>query len=169
MPQKRNPVACNFIIACASMVRHQAGALMEAMVQDHERASGPWMVEWVALPEAFLAASGALQHARHLTDGLHIDENRMRKNLEASGGLIMAEAVTMALAPYLGRPRAHELVSEISRRAIVEKKAFVELLASDPEISKHLDRVALERVLDPANYLGLAGEMVDRMLAALSR
>jgi len=169
MPQKRNPVACNFIIACASMVRHQAAALMDAMVQDHERASGPWMIEWIALPAAFLAASGALHQARNLTEGLHIDENRMRENLDATGGLIMAEAVTMALAPHIGRHRAHELVAEISRRAIVEKKAFGELLASDPEISKHLDRVALERVLDPANYLGLAGEMVDRMLAALSR
>jgi 3-carboxy-cis,cis-muconate cycloisomerase len=164
MPQKRNPVACNFIIACASIARHNASALMEAMVQDHERASGPWMVEWVALPEVFLAASGALFHARNLTAGLHIDETRMRENLDMTGGLISSEAVTMALAPHLGRARAHTLVSEISRQAIEQKKPFIELLAANPEVSKHLDRTALEKVLDPSNYLGLAREMVDRIL-----
>ena len=169
MPQKRNPVACNFILACASLARQNATALMEAMVQDHERASGAWMIEWVALPEVFLAASGALFHARNLAAGLHIDEQRMRENLDATGGLISSEAVMMALAPHLGRHRAHEVVAEISRRAIEEKKSFLDLLAATPEISKHLDRVALEKLLDPANYLGLAREMVDRVLALAPR
>ncbi|HLI79941.1 MAG TPA: 3-carboxy-cis,cis-muconate cycloisomerase [Candidatus Binataceae bacterium] len=164
MPQKRNPVACNFILACAAVVRQNASALIEAMVQDHERASGPWMVEWIALPEVFMAASGALFHARNLTEGLHIDEKRMRENLDATGGLISSEAVTMALAPHLGRDRAHQLVAEISRRAIEEKRPFLDLLATNATVSKHLDRAALERVLDPANYLGLAREMVEKAL-----
>jgi len=166
MPQKRNPVACSFIIACAALARQNAAALMEATVQDHERASGPWMIEWVALPEAFLAASGALFHARNLTGGLHIDEKRMRENLEATGGLISAEAVMMALAPHLGRHRAHELVAELSRRAIAERTSFIEILAADSEVSAHLDRAALEKLLNPSNYVGLASEMVDRILNA---
>ncbi len=169
MPQKRNPVACNFIVACAAIARQNAAALMEAMVQDHERASGPWLVEWVALPEIFLAASGALYHARNLTAGLHIDEKRMRANLDATGGLIASEAVMMALAPRIGRDHAHELVSEISRRAIEQKKPFVDLLAENPEVSKHLDRANLEKLVDPANYLGLSREMVDRVLQDLDR
>jgi 3-carboxy-cis,cis-muconate cycloisomerase len=164
MPQKRNPVACNFIVACAAAVRQNAAALLESMVQDHERASGPWLVEWVTLPEIFLAASGALYHARKLTDGLYIDEQRMRENLGATGGLISAEAVMMAVAPHLGRDRAHELVSEISRRSVAQKKSFLDLLAERGEISQHLDRASLEKLLDPANYLGLSGEMVDRVL-----
>ncbi len=167
MPQKRNPVACNFIIACASIVRQNAASLMEAMVQDHERASGPWLIEWVAIPEIFLAASGALYHARNLTAELHIDERRMRENLDATGGLISSEAVMMALAPHLGRDRAHELVSEISRKSLAQKNPFVELLAEDPEVSKHLDRAGLAKLLDPANYLGLSREMVDRVLKNL--
>ena len=169
MPQKRNPVACNFIVACASIVRQNAAALVESMVQDHERASGPWLIEWVALPEVFLAASGALYHARNLTAGLGIDENRMRENLAATGGLIASEAVMMALAPALGRERAHELVTEISRRAIDQKKPFLELLASDPKVSQHLDRAALEKLVDPGEYLGLSAEMVDRVLQRLNR
>ena len=164
MPQKRNPVACNFILACAAIVRHNAASLMEAMVQDHERASGPWLVEWVALPEIFLAASGALYHARNLAAGLHIDEKRMRENLDATGGLISSEAVMMALAAHLGRERAHELVSEISRESLAQGKPFFELLAENPEVSKHLDRAGVEKLLDPANYLGLSREMADRVL-----
>jgi 3-carboxy-cis,cis-muconate cycloisomerase len=164
MPQKRNPVACNFIIACAAIVRQNAAALMEAMVQEHERASGPWLVEWVALPEIFLAASGALFHARNLTAGLHIDEARMGENLDTTGGLISSEAVMMALAPHLGRERAHELVSELSRESLAQKKPFIELLAENPEVSKHFDRASLAKLLDPSNYLGLSREMVDRVL-----
>ena len=137
---------------------------MEAMVQDHERASGPWLVEWVALPEIFLAASGALHHARNLTAGLHIDEQRMRENLSATGGLISSEAVMMALAPYLGRERAHDLVAKISRKSLEEKKPFLDLLAANVEVSKHLDRATLAKLMDPSNYLGLAREMVDRVL-----
>jgi 3-carboxy-cis,cis-muconate cycloisomerase len=169
MPQKRNPVACNFIIACAAVARQSAATLMESMVQDHERASGPWLVEWVALPEVFLATSGALHHARGLTAGLHIDEKRMRENLDASGGLIASEAVMMALAPHLGRDRAHDLVAEISRRAIEQKKKFLDLLAANDEVSEHLDRASLAKLVDPANYLGLAGEMVDRVLREVER
>ena len=165
MPQKRNPVACNFIIACASITRHNAAALMEAMVQDHERSSGPWLVEWVALPEIFLAASGALCHARNLAAGLHIDEKRMRENLDATGGLIASEAVMMALAPHLGRDRAHDLVSEISGKSLAQKKRFLDLLAENAEVSKHLDHAALGQLVDPSNYLGLAREMVDRVLS----
>jgi 3-carboxy-cis,cis-muconate cycloisomerase len=167
MPQKRNPVACNFIIACASITRHNAAALFESMVQDHERSSGPWLVEWVAIPEIFLAASGALYHARNLAAGLHIDEKRMRENLDATGGLIASEAVMMALALHLGRDRAHDLVSEISGKSLAQKKRFLDLLAENAEVSKHLDHAALEKFVDPSNYLGLAREMVDRVLQNL--
>lgn len=166
MPQKRNPVACNFILACAALARQNAASLMESMVQDHERASGPWLVEWVALPELFLAASGALFHARNLTAGLHIDEERMRENLNATGGLIASEAVMMALAPHLG-DRAHDLIAEISRRTIEEKKPFLDLLAANDEVTKHLARATLEKLVDPANYLGLSAQMVDQVLQSL--
>src|SRR5579863_5545235 len=88
MPQKRNPVACNYIIACAAMVRQQAAALLDAMVEDHERASGPWQIEWIALPEIFALSAGALSHTRALVAGLHVDPARMSANLALTNGLI---------------------------------------------------------------------------------
>jgi 3-carboxy-cis,cis-muconate cycloisomerase len=169
MPQKRNPVACNYILACASIVRQQVAALLEAMVQDHERAGGPWQIEWIAVPEIFLLASGALAHARTLVSGLHVDTARMRTNLDRTDGQIGAEAVMMALAPLLGRERAHDLVYDLCRRANAEARPLIDLLASDDEVSRHLDRAAIERLLDPANYLGLAATMVDRVLARFPR
>jgi 3-carboxy-cis,cis-muconate cycloisomerase len=167
MPQKRNPVSCLYITACASMVRQQVAAMLEAMVQDHERATGTWQIEWIAVPEIFLLSSGALAHARTILDGLQVDTERMRANLGLTHGLIVSEAVMMGVAPFLGRARAHDLIYGLCRRAIEENRPLLELLTETSEISKYLDRPALERLTDPANYLGQAGVMVDRVLAGM--
>ncbi|KAL6408499.1 3-carboxy-cis,cis-muconate cycloisomerase [Ilyonectria robusta] len=164
MPQKRNPISCNYIHACTAMVRQLVPVLLDAMVEDHERSTGPWESEWIAVPEIFLLSSGALQQARALLTGLEVDTTRMRSNLDITNGLICAEAVMMSLAPHLGRQRAHDLVYEISRRAIVSGRPLLDLLMEIQEISSVLDRAALEKLLDPAEYLGLCGEMVDRVL-----
>lgn len=164
MPHKRNPVSCNYVIACAAGVRRCAGALLEAMVADHERSSGPWETEWIAIPEMFLLASGALAHARTVASGLELDTARMRANLGLTDGLIASEAVMMGLAPYLGRERAHDLVYAICREAVLHKRPLADLLSENDEVSRHLDRASIERLADPANYLGLAREMVDRVL-----
>ncbi len=164
MPQKRNPISCNYILACTSVVRQHAAALLEAVVEDHERSTGPWEIEWIALPEIFLLAAGALAQARHILGGLHVDAKRMRENLDLTNGLIVSEAVMMGLAPYIGRQRAHDLVYDICRKVVETGRPLVELLAENSEISRHLDRGALGKLVDPANYLGLSGEMVDRVL-----
>lgn len=165
MPHKRNPVSCAFIHASVSMVRHHAAALVEAMVGEHERSTGPWEIEWIALPEAFCLLSGALAHTRFVLDGLEVNEARMRENIDLTNGLVMAEAVMMGLAPHIGREVAHDLVYDLCREAIERREPLIERLAAHPEVSKHLDRAALERLLDPASYLGQAGAMVDRVLA----
>jgi 3-carboxy-cis,cis-muconate cycloisomerase len=164
MPQKRNPVASALIGAAAPLVRQHVGALMEAMVEDHERASGAWQIEWIAVPEIFCLSAGVLAHTRMLAHELRVNPERMRANLDITRGLIMAEAVTMALAPKLGRHRAHHLVSAISRRVAATGPALAELLAENEEIARHLDRAAIARLTDPANYTGAAGEMIDRVL-----
>jgi 3-carboxy-cis,cis-muconate cycloisomerase len=165
MPQKRNPISSLYIHATAALVRQNTAALLEAAVADHERSTGPWEIEWIALPETFLLASGALRQTRDLVRGLEIDAARMRKNLDLTDGAIVSEAVMMGLGPHLGRQRAHDLVYDLCRKAVTTGAPLVELLANDAEISKHVNRGAIERMCDPANYLGLAGAMVDRVLA----
>jgi 3-carboxy-cis,cis-muconate cycloisomerase len=168
MPQKRNPISCNYMHACTAMVRQLVAALLDAMVEDHERSTGPWEIEWIAVPEIFLLTAGALQQARTLLAGLEVDKERMRANLEITQGLICTEAVMMGLAPYLGRQRAHDLVYDISRQASVSGRPLLDLLVENEEISASLDRQALAKLLDPAEYLGLAGAMVDRVLERLA-
>jgi 3-carboxy-cis,cis-muconate cycloisomerase len=165
MPQKRNPISSLYIHATAALVRQNTAALLEAAVADHERSTGPWEIEWIALPEIFLLASGALRQTRDLVRGLEIDAARMRKNLDLTDGAIVSEAVMMGLGPHLGRQRAHDLVYDLCRKAVITGAPLVDLLANDSEISKHVNRSAIERMCDPANYLGLAGAMVDRVLA----
>src|SRR5215831_4356570 len=165
MPQKRNPISSLYIHSTAALVRQHVAALLEAAVADHERSTGPWEIEWIALPEIFLLASGALSQTRLLVQGLEVDAARMRANLDLTKGMIVSEAVMMELGPHLGRQRAHDLVYDICREATKSGKPLVDLLAADKEISKHVGRKELEAMCDPANYLGLAGEMVDRVLA----
>src|SRR5437773_3347033 len=165
MPQKRNPISCLYIHSTAALVRQHVAALLEAAVADHERSTGPWEIEWIALPEIFLLASGALAQSRDLLAGLQVDAARMRSNLDMTNGAIVSEAVMMGLAPHLGRQRAHDLVYDICRAAAASGAPLVDLLAKDQEISRHVTPGDLEKMCDPANYLGLAGEMVDRVLA----
>lgn len=165
MPQKRNPVAGNFVHACAALVRQQAAILTEAMVQDHERATGPFQMEWAAVPEVFCLAAGALFHTRGLAEGLAIDPVRMRANLDVTGGLVLSEAVMMGLGPLMGRQAAHHIVQDICRAVAAGHGTFLDLLAANAEISAHLDRDQLAALLDPSGYVGLSGVMVDRVLA----
>ena len=166
MPQKRNPISSVYITALNSVVRQQVAALLDAMVEDHERSSGPWEIEWIVLPEIFCLTAGALAHMRTVLDDPQIDEKKMRENLDATKGLIVSEAVMMELGRHLGRQRAHDLVYDICRRALAAGRPLSELLAEDDEIATHIDRAGLARLSDPANYLGEAGAMVDRVLRA---
>src|SRR5258705_2757902 len=165
MPQKRNPIASLYIHSTAALVRQNTAALLEAAVADHERSTGPWEIEWIALPEIFLLSAGTLRQPRDVVEGLQVDAARMRANLDLTGGAIVSEQVMMGLGPHLGRQRAHDLVYDICREAATSGKPLVDLLAADKEISKHVGRKELEQMCDPANYLGHAGEMVDRVLA----
>ncbi|MGH8688662.1 MAG: 3-carboxy-cis,cis-muconate cycloisomerase [Burkholderiales bacterium] len=165
MPQKRNPISSELILAAAKAVRQHAGLMLDAMVQDFERATGPWHAEWIALPEAFMLTGGALHQAVYMLGGLVVDEARMRRNLDMTHGLIVAEAVMMGLAPHLGRNEAHDIVYDACRVVADRGGSLADALAKVPAVSKHLDRAALDKLTDPANYLGAAQEMVDRVVA----
>lgn len=167
MPQKRNPISSCYIHAAISVVRQHAAALMDAMVADHERSTGPWEIEWIVLPEAFCLLAGALRQSRAVLEGLEVDPAAMRRNIDLTGGLVMSEAVMMGLGHHLGREHAHDLVYDLCRESLARRVPLLDLLAEHPEIKPHVDRAGLSRMLDPANYLGQSGVMVDRVLARM--
>ncbi|WP_295542921.1 3-carboxy-cis,cis-muconate cycloisomerase [uncultured Pseudacidovorax sp.] len=165
MPQKRNPISSELMLAAAKAVRQHAGLMVDAMVQDFERATGPWHAEWIAIPESFVLTAGALHQAKFALAGLIVDEARMAHNLGISKGLIVAEAVMMGMAPHIGRQQAHDVVYDACRTVNEHGGTLADALAALPEVTRHFDRAAIDRMTDPANYLGLAPQMVDRALA----
>ncbi len=169
MPQKQNPISCELILAATKAVRQHAGLMLDALVLDFERATGPWQAEWIAIPESFVLTAGALHQAKFMLAGLVVDAARMRQNLDLGSGLIVAEAVTMGLAPRLGRQQAHDVVYAACRTVIENGGTLAEALNAMPEVSALLDPAAIARLTDPANYLGLAPQMVDRVLASTTR
>nr|WP_072825167.1 3-carboxy-cis,cis-muconate cycloisomerase [Bradyrhizobium erythrophlei] len=169
MPQKRNPISSELMLAASKAVRQHAGLMLDAMIQDFERATGPWHAEWIAVPESFVLTSGALHQAKFALGGLIVDEAQMARNLDISRGLIVAEAVMMGLAPQLGRQEAHDVVYDACRRANEASISLQEALLSDPKVTARIDRATIERLTSPRNYLGLAPQMVDRVLASVSR
>lgn len=166
MPQKRNPIASEYILAAARMVHALVPVMLGAMAADHERATGPWQAELLALPQAFVLTHGALQHASAIAGGMVIDEARMRRNLDLTGGLIVAEAVMMGLAPHIGRGEAHHVVKHACDTALAEAIPLADALAREPAVASRLDRAAIERLTDPAHYLGSADAFIDRVLHA---
>ena len=167
MPQKRNPISSELMLAAAKAVRQHVATMLDGMIYDFERATGPWHLEWVSLPESFLLTASSLANAKFMLAGLVVHERRMRENLDLTHGLIVAEAVMMAVAPKLGRQHAHDVVYDACRKAIEGNGHLADILADMPEIVEALGSVdAIRRHCDPANYLGLSGQMVDRVLGA---
>ena len=165
MPQKRNPIACEYVLAQARGVHALVPQVMAAMADDHERGTGPWQAEALAIPQCFNLTHGALAQALLIAEGMTVDAARMRRNLDATGGLIVAEAVMMGLAPKLGRGAAHDAVHHACDVALEEHVPLAEALSRDGAVTGKLDRAEIERLTEPANYLGAAGAFVDRVLA----
>jgi 3-carboxy-cis,cis-muconate cycloisomerase len=166
MPQKRNPIASEYVLAAARTVQALVPVMQGAMAADHERATGPWQAEMLALPQGFVLTHGALQLAAAIAEGLVVDAARMRRNLDASGGLIVAEAVMMGLAPHLGRDEAHHVVKHACDVALAETIPLADALVRDKAVAARLDRAAIERLVDPAHYLGSTPAFIDRVLRA---
>jgi 3-carboxy-cis,cis-muconate cycloisomerase len=169
LPQKRNPILCQPLIAAGRMLREKAALAFDAMVQDHERGTGPGHLEWSILPEAFVITGGAVENALSILDGLAVDEARMAANLDMLKGLVMSEAVMMGLAPHIGRNQAHDVVYEACAKCADEGLTLRDVLLADGRISAKLSPAEIDAMLDPANYLGCAREMVDRVLALVRR
>src|SRR5712664_749397 len=167
MPHKRNPVAAATALAAATMAPGLAATIFASLVQDHERSAGPWHAEWPTLPMLMLVTSGALAATVDIAEGLEVDAARMRVNLDATGGLIMAEAVTMALAEKVGKSDAHHLVETASKKAVTDKKGLRDVLTKDPKVVAHLNADKLTKLFEPMAYQGVSQALIDRLLASL--
>ena len=164
MPQKRNPISSEVMLACSKLLREHHSSMLDAMVLDHERATGQWHVEWYALPNAFIIASSSFSAAKFLLEGLEISPQKMKENIDKTNGLIVAEAVMMALAPHLGRQIAHDVVYDCCRHSIKNNIPFIDSLLKDEKISNIFNKDDLSKIVDPANYLGAAPAMASRLL-----
>ena len=167
MPHKRNPVAAATALAAATMAPNLAATIFAAQVGDHERSAGPWHAEWPTLPSLLLVTSGGLAAIVDVAEGLEVDVARMRVNLDATGGLIMAEAGAMALAAKIGKREAHHLVEAASKKAVAEKKDLRDVLTKDAEVTAHLSADRLTKLFEPMAYQGVSQALIDRLLASL--
>jgi 3-carboxy-cis,cis-muconate cycloisomerase len=169
MPHKRNPVGCAVVLAAAVRVPPLVATMLAAMPQEHERGLGGWHAEWETLPQIFRLAAGALSQIRHIVDGLEIHADRMADNLEQTHGLVLAEAVSSALAEHLGRSAAHRLVEEATRCAVQEKRPLESVLGEIPVVMEHFTPDALHQLFDYRGYLGSSREFIERTLQSLER
>jgi 3-carboxy-cis,cis-muconate cycloisomerase len=167
MPHKRNPIAAASALAAATMAPNLAATIFAAQVQDHERSAGPWHAEWPTLPALMLVTSGALAAMIDLAEGLEIDAARMRANLDATHGLIMAEAVTFALAEEIGKSDAHRLIEAASKKAIANKQHLRDVLMSDSNVTAQLNAEKIAALFEPMAYQGASQALIDRLLASL--
>ncbi|HTD03911.1 3-carboxy-cis,cis-muconate cycloisomerase [Undibacterium sp.] len=166
MPHKRNPVACAVALAAAVRVPGLVSTMLSGMVQENERALGGWQAEWDTLPDIMRLAAGSLAQMKQVAAGLTVDAARMRRNLDATHGQIMAEAVSLALGRSIGRMAAHQLVEIACRQASSQQKHLREVLAQDAVVAAHLSGAELDKLFDPALYTGQAAAFVDQVLAA---
>lgn len=165
MPHKRNPVSAAVLIGAATRAPGLVATMFAAMPQEHERSLGLWHAEWDTLPELCCLVSGALQQALLVVPGLEVDAARMRTNLELTQGLVLAEAVSIALAQKIGRDAAHHLIEQCCKQAVREGAHLRTVLGANAEVSAQLSADELDRLLDAAHYLGQARRWVERAVA----
>jgi 3-carboxy-cis,cis-muconate cycloisomerase len=164
LPHKRNPILSVTAAANTRRVRGLAQSLYGAMSGEHERAAGAWHAEWETLSEALALTGGAAAAVREVTEGLEVHPEKMRQNLNETGGVLMAENVTTVVADRLGRLAAYEIVGAAARRAADGGRPFRDELLAEPALREQLSPEEIDAALDPTSYLGSVGEFIDRAL-----
>lgn len=164
MPHKRNPVAAASILAAANRVPALMSSMYQSMVQEHERSLGAWHAEWLALPEIFQLCAGALQRTHEVLQGLEVNSENMQRNIECTQGLIMAEAVMMALAPKMGRLNAHHLVEAACKKAVAEQRHLQDVVAEIAEVQQYFNAEQLQQIFKPESYLGNIQDQIEAVL-----
>jgi 3-carboxy-cis,cis-muconate cycloisomerase len=164
MPHKRNPVSASVAIAASVRAPSLVATMLQAMPQEHERGLGTWQAEWQTLPDLVMCCAGGVRATAEMLRDLEIDPARMRANVDATGGLVMAEAVSMALAHRIGKPAAHDLIESACRRAATEQRTLQDVLLADAHVTAQLTPDEIARALTPEHYLGSARTIVQRVL-----
>lgn len=164
MPHKRNPVACAALRAIHARMPGLASTMLLAMPQEHERGLGLWQAEWEVVPEAFRLTSASIAYATDLTENVEVHPERMQANLKTTLGLPLAESVSAALIPKVGRTKAHELLRGASTEAVKQNRHLSEVLNEMSEVTAHLTPSEIERLLDPRHYLGSTARFIARVV-----
>jgi 3-carboxy-cis,cis-muconate cycloisomerase len=167
MPQKRNPMLAQNIVALANLMAAKPAAMLQAARHEHERDMAAWTVEWQIVPECFVLSHAALEQTVKLVSSLQVDTARIAENLAMTGGLICSEAVMMDLAADIGRSEAHHVIARVIADAARSGKSFAEALSQDAQIAALRSPQQLTALLDPENYLGDSELTVDRIVRDL--
>lgn len=163
MPQKSNPIVSELVIAAARANASLLSNLYHAMIQEHERATHGWQLEWLTLPQMFAHTATALKHGRFLAENLVVNETRMLENVRASNGLMLAESISFALAQVMPRTQAKQLVAEAAQIAVAEKRHLVDIVRTKTNASLDWDSLR-----DESGYLGSTQEFITRVLESAS-
>ena len=166
MPHKRNPVGAVGLVACAQRAPGLVATMLAAMPQEHERGAGSWQAEWETLPVLLRLSGSAAAMLKELLEGLEVDPEKMRLDMNLTGGLVMSESVVAALSPTIGRADAQDLVEKAARLAVDSERPFRDVLLSEPVVADSLGPDGVVAALDPGSYLGVTSELIDRALAA---
>ncbi|MFH3942315.1 3-carboxy-cis,cis-muconate cycloisomerase [Acinetobacter nosocomialis] len=164
MPHKRNPVAAASVLAAANRVPALMSSIYQSMVQEHERSLGAWHAEWLAVPEIFQLCAGALSRTNEVLQGFEVNGEHMQQNLECTNGLIMAEAVMMALAPKIGRLNAHHLVEAACKTAVAQNQHLFDVVSQLDEVKGQFSQQEIRDIFKPENYLGNIQQQIDAVL-----
>jgi 3-carboxy-cis,cis-muconate cycloisomerase len=165
-PQRRQPIAATSALACASIAAPLAATIMSADAHEHERAAGAWQAEWATFPALLLAVSGALAGVADIGERLEIDNDRMRANFDATNGLIMAEAVSLALAGKLGKTIADQVMEEAIQKTIAEKRHLRDILGEDERVTLLMNPGEVARLFEPLSYQGVSQTFIERLVAS---
>ena len=168
MPNKRNPAASSLTLAAAHRLAGLVASFLSAMLQEHERGVGGSQAEWPIIAAAVQSTGVAIASMAEVAEGLSVDAQKMRLNLENTNGAIFAERAMMLLAAKLGRDVAHKVVEAAVRKSVKEGRHLAAVLAETAEVTAHLGRAELEELETPEQYLGSA-EAFRKALASESK
>ena len=164
MPHKRNPVAAASVLAAANRVPALMSSIYQSMVQEHERGLGSWHAEWLCLPEIFQLTAGALERTLDVLQGMEVNTDNMQRNIECTHGLVMAEAVMMALAPHMGRLNAHHMVEAACKKSVAEHTHLKDVISNIEDVKQYFNASQLDEIFKPESYLGNIQDQIDAVL-----